>query len=64
MEIRVTVENGKLIVSNPVNQKQVGDSPQKGLKNLSDRCKLALGEEIEIERSDNYFTVKVPLLYE
>ncbi|MEG1378204.1 MAG: histidine kinase [Bacteroidales bacterium] len=64
MEIRVTIEKGRLIVSNPVNQKPVGDSPQKGLENLSARCKLALGEDIEIDRSDNYFTVKVPLLYE
>lgn len=64
MEIRVTIEKGKLVVSNPVNQKPVDDSPKKGLENLSARCKLALGEKIEIDWSDNYFTVKVPLLYE
>ena len=35
-----------------------------GLNNLSNRCKLMLGEEIIVIKENNSFTVKVPLGYE
>lgn len=35
-----------------------------GLNNLSNRCKLLLGEGIIVTKANNLFTVKVPLAYE
>lgn len=64
MTIQVTIDNGKLVVSNPVNLKPATDNSRTGLKNLCDRCKLALGKEIEIEHTEQLFIVKVPLLYD
>lgn len=63
-EICITVEEGYLVVSNPINLKKTDTSSGIGLKNLSNRCKLILGREICVTNEENVFTVKVPLLYE
>lgn len=64
IEIRITVEEGFLVISNPINLKKTDTSSGIGLKNLSNRCKLILGREICVTNEENVFTVKVPLLYE
>ena len=37
-------------------------SSKTGLQNLNERYKLVSGKEIKIIESENYFTVKIPLL--
>lgn len=53
---------GKYIVGKNVLQKRKGnfESTNTGLKNLNTRTKIQMGEEIEILREENYFTVKIP----
>ncbi|WP_455672800.1 sensor histidine kinase [Phocaeicola sp.] len=65
MQINIGLENNYLIVSNPIHPKKSQESSSGvGLKNLSNRCRLMLGEEIIIAKEEGIFTVKVPLLYE
>ncbi|MEG1648492.1 MAG: histidine kinase, partial [Rikenellaceae bacterium] len=64
MEIYVTIESNYLVVSNTTNIRKNATTSGIGLKNLANRCFLILRREIEITRSDNIFTVKIPLLYE
>lgn len=62
--ITIGIENGHLIVSNPIHPKKNSASSGVGLQNLTKRCKLTSGEEITILHEADIFTVKVPLLYE
>lgn len=64
MEIYIGIDKGWLVVENAVQPKKGGDSSGVGLQNLSNRCRLMLGKEIVIEKEENKFIVKVPLLYE
>lgn len=64
MEINIHIENKYLIVSNPIRPRKSSESSGVGLQNLSNRCKLMLGEEITVRDKEGVFTVKVPLLYE
>lgn len=64
MQIDIGIKNNYLIVSNPIHPKKSVQSSGVGLKNLSNRCKLMLGEEIGIQKENGFFTVKIPLLYE
>ena len=65
MRIHINIENNYLIVSNPIQPKKSNASSSGvGLNNLSNRCKLMLGEEIIVIKENNSFTVKVPLAYE
>ena len=59
MRIHIDIENNYLIVSNPIQPKKVM-TPHRGvgLNNLSNRCKLMLGEEIIVIKENNSFTVK------
>lgn len=53
-----------LRVSNPVHPKLGAVSGGHGLKNLAQRYRLLCGKEIVVEKQENCFDVKVPLLYE
>ena len=65
IEYPQTLENYYLTVSNPIQPKKSNDtSSGVGLNNLSNRCKLLLGEGIIVTKANNLFTVKVPLAYE
>ena len=65
MQINIEIENYYLTVSNPIQPKTSNDtSSGVGLNNLSNRCKLLLGEGIIVTKANNLFTVKVPLAYE
>lgn len=61
MSITLKIEDNMLVVSNPINPKINNNSTGIGLQNLSNRCKLQLGSNIEIVENDETFTVKVPL---
>ncbi len=64
MEIRISVNEGMLVVGNPVQPKLGVASSGVGLENLSKRCKLMLHRDIQTENSGGVFTIKIPLLYE
>lgn len=64
MEITMSVAEGRLTVSNTLRPKPCEESTGIGLENLSNRCRIVAGRDIEIIRTSNLFTVKIPLLYE
>lgn len=57
-------ESAWLRVSNPAHPKLGAVSGGHGLENLAQRYRLLCGKEIVVDRQENCFTVKVPLLYE
>lgn len=62
MKIDIFVQEDRLVVANPVQPRKSKESSGIGLKNLSNRCKLMLGEEIRALHEKEMFIVKVPLL--
>lgn len=64
MEITVTTADSWLTVTNTLRPKKSQASEKIGLKNLANRCRMALGRELEVQQTENSFTVKIPLLYE
>lgn len=64
LDIDIAVEEGWLTVSNLLRPKQIGHSEGVGLQNLSNRCRIMLGYEIEVCRTHERFTVKIPLHHE
>ena len=62
LKVDISTNDGFLSVSNNL---QVVHSPENstgiGLSNLNERYKILMGSEIEIIRSDDQFTVKLPL---
>lgn len=63
LHIYITVEEGKLIVSNTLQEKRnKPNSTQIGLQNIRDRYALLSQKKIEILKNEDYFTVKLPLL--
>lgn len=64
MEIRIGIEQERLVVANGLNPKKYVDSTGVGLKNLSNRCLMMLGRKIEVTTTSDLFVVKIPLLYE
>ena len=63
--LRVTIHFegiDKLVVRNDYREKtQLNTSSKIGLKNLSERSKLILNREVEIQQTVDEFVVKVPL---
>ena len=64
MEIMIAVADEWLAVSNTLCPRVSTESTGLGLKNLSNRCQMLRGHDIQIVRTKNLFTVKIPLLYE
>lgn len=64
MEISVVAADGWLTVTNVLRPKNNHTSEMVGLKNLANRCGLALDREIEVRATKDLFIVKIPLLYE
>lgn len=56
--------NPWLRVSNPLRPKLGAVSGGHGLDNLTQRYRLLCGKEICVQKGEDCFTVKVPLLYE
>jgi sensor histidine kinase YesM len=64
MHITLSITDSWLIVSNTLHPKKNFNSNGTGLQNLSKRCLLLLDKDIEVNKSNDLFTVKVPLRYE
>jgi LytS/YehU family sensor histidine kinase len=63
LKISIFIEEGYIIVRNNL-QKKASQliSTGIGLNNLSERLKLIYGKDLIIEETNDFFTVKVPLL--
>lgn len=64
MQITITVTDNWLVVCNTLRPKKNVESAGVGLSNLSARCRIMLAREPEVVRTEESFTVKIPLLYE
>lgn len=63
LNIKIFIDEKFLIVSNPIQKRRDAiDSIGKGLSNLSTRFQLLKKEDIQIEKSENRFLVKLPVL--
>jgi LytS/YehU family sensor histidine kinase len=63
LHISVFIEGDMIVIKNNLQRMATQlKSTEIGLKNLSDRVKLATGKDLVIEETDNFFLVKVPLL--
>lgn len=63
LSISITAKNGYLIVSNSLNRrKQVETSNKQGLDGLRSLYSYLTTQPIEIEETENKFTVKIPLI--
>lgn len=62
--IEIREEREWLVISNPIHPKQGVPVSGKGLKNLSQRNMLLCRQDIVIEKTELFFTVKVPVYYE
>lgn len=63
LQIQVTTEGMYLVVRNNLQaRKQVEDSNRQGLENLNRLYQYQTRKPIQIETTDNHFTIKVPLL--
>ena len=61
--IDIELKDDLLIVHNPIHSKTLRRKPSKiGLQNLDERYKLTTQKGILIEKDDNEFTVKLPIL--
>ena len=59
--VRITMEDGEIIVSNPIHRKSILEKTTKtGLTNLKSRTKIITGRELTISEKDDVFTVKLP----
>lgn len=64
LEISIALESNNIVVSNRKHPIALPDSPGVGLKNLDERYRLLAGKGLEISDTDDYYSVKIPLLYE
>lgn len=63
MTIHIEMENGYLVVSNPVSPKKKAETSSGiGLKNLSNRCRLMSEKDIIIRKETTVFIVKIPII--
>lgn len=62
IEIHVGIDGNRLVVKNNRRPRRNVDSTGKGLVNLNSRVELLTGEEIEVNETENTFTVKIPLV--
>lgn len=64
LQIEISADREWLSVSNPIRPKRCAESEGVGLQNLSKRCRIMLGHEINILQTQERFTVKIPLSHE
>ena len=60
MKIHIGVEGERLVVSNLLQPRKSVPATGIGLKNLSRRCLLITGKELEVDEQFGMFTVKIP----
>lgn len=62
--IELTREGDYIIIRNTLQRKELeGESSKLGLKNIVSRYKLLSNLPVKIEKTENVFTVKIPILY-
>lgn len=64
LEISLKFSGNAVEVSNKKHPMTYADNLGVGLKNLSARYVLLTGKEVEVEDTKDYYTVKIPLIYE
>lgn len=64
IDITLSIDDNTLIIKNSKNPKKSNEPSGIGLQNLDKRSKLISGNNIIIINDENYFTVKIPLIYE
>lgn len=63
LKIKIYKENNHLIIENSLQIKDsFKDSTGVGLKNITNRYRLLSNREVNIEKSENYFRVELPIL--
>ncbi|KOS08114.1 histidine kinase [Flavobacterium akiainvivens] len=63
LHIRIFEENGYLVVQNDLQKKEVlQDRRGVGLQNILSRYAIITSRKVQVEESDKYFTVKLPVL--
>lgn len=63
LRIRIVEENGYLVVQNDFQKKEVlQDRRGVGLQNIISRYAIITARKVQIEQTDQYFTVKLPIL--
>jgi sensor histidine kinase YesM len=64
LTIQIFKEGDQLVVKNNLQEiKEKKKSTGIGLSNISNRYRIIFGKEIEIKKTDDYFTVKLPLIF-
>ena len=62
LKVKIYIQEGLLVISNNLQQVPLPESSNGlGLANLNDRFKIMLQQEIEIEKSEKQFTIKLPI---
>lgn len=64
LEIKISFGDDVIDVSNKKQPVAVADSLGVGLRNLNERYKLLNGNALDISETQEYYTVKIPLIYE
>lgn len=64
LAISIKVGQDAVMVSNRKQPVAYADSLGVGLKNLNERYKLLIGQELAISETKEYYTVSIPLIYE
>jgi sensor histidine kinase YesM len=62
LRIQLFQENGSLVFRNTL-KKAIYKEPSTGigLMNLNERYRILMGKEIEIEKTENHFIIRLPL---
>lgn len=61
LNVSISVRNGQLVVCNRLQPKAPDNSSGTGLQNISERYRLSTGKSITVEKTDDAFTVRLPL---
>jgi len=64
LEISIKFHTDAVEVSNKKQPMTYADNFGVGLKNLSERYALLTGRAVEVDETNDYYTVKIPLIYE
>lgn len=62
LTIRITMKDGEIIVSNPIQKKSILEKSTKtGLSNLRNRTKIITGKELIVSEENDIFIVRLPI---
>ena len=61
--ITIAIRSDELVLTNTNHKKEVLNSSKKGLNNINKRYQLLTKKEIKIKETENFFEVRIPILY-